>query len=57
MAHQHAAALGAGAACIGAALGASVTDLGLVQIISVALEENDEPEDQTEAEWVTDRFE
>jgi hypothetical protein len=49
MAHQH-AALGAGAACVGAALGASVTVLGLVQILSVALEENDEPEDQTEAQ-------
>jgi hypothetical protein len=53
MAHQHAAALGAGAACVRAALGASVTVLGLV---SVALEENDEPEDQTEAEWATDRL-
>jgi hypothetical protein len=56
MAHQHAAALGAGAACVGAALGASVTVLGLVQILSGALEENDELEDQTEAEWVTDRL-
>jgi hypothetical protein len=56
MARQHATALGAGAACVGAALGASVTVLGLVQILSVALEENDEPEDQTEAEWATDRL-
>ena len=56
MARQHAAAHGAGAACVGAALGASVTVLGLVQILSVALEENDEPEDQTEAEWATDRL-
>jgi len=56
MADQHATALGAGAACAGAALGAGVTVLGLVQILSVALEENDEPEDQTEAEWATDRL-
>ena len=45
---QHAAALGAGAACVGAALAAEVAVLGLVQILSVALE--DESEDQTEAE-------
>jgi hypothetical protein len=48
-----AAALGAGAACVGAA---AVAVLDLVQILSVALEENDEPEDQTEAEWATDRL-
>ena len=52
MAPQHAAALGAGAACVGAALAAKVAVLGLVQILSVALED-DEPEDQTEAEWAT----
>jgi AraC-like DNA-binding protein len=51
MASQHAAALGAGAACVGAALAAKVAVLGLVQILSVALEE-----DQTEAEWATDRL-
>jgi hypothetical protein len=56
MTHQHAAALGAGAGCVGAALGASVTVLGLVQVLSMALEENDQPEDQTEAEWATDRL-
>jgi hypothetical protein len=55
MASQHAAALGAGAACVGAALAAKVAVLGLVQILSVALEDN-EPEDQTEAEWATDRL-
>jgi hypothetical protein len=55
MAAQHAAALGAGAACVGAALAAKVAVLGLVQILSVALED-DEPEDQTEAEWATDRY-
>ena len=52
MASQHAAALGAGAGCVGAALAAKVAVLGLVQILSVALED-DEPEDQTEAEWAT----
>src|SRR5947199_10654982 len=52
---QHAAALGAGAACVGAALAAKVAVLGLVQILSVALED-DESEDQTEAEWATDRL-
>ena len=56
MAHQHAATLGAGAACVGAALGAGATVLGLVQILSVGLEENDEPEDQTESAWATDRL-
>jgi hypothetical protein len=56
MVHQHAAALGAGAAFVGAALGAAVDVLDLVQILLVALEENDEPEDQTEAEWATDRL-
>jgi hypothetical protein len=56
MAHQHGAALGAGAACVGAALDAAVDVLDLVQILSVALEENNEPEDQTEAEWATDRL-
>jgi hypothetical protein len=55
MASQHAAALSAGAACVGAALAAKVAVLGLVQILSVALEDN-EPEDQTEAEWATDRL-
>ena len=50
MASQHAAALGAGAACVGAALAAKVAVLGLVQILSVALED-----DQTEAEWATNR--
>jgi len=49
MASQHTAALGASAACVGAALAAKVAVLGLVQILSVALED-DEPEDQTEAE-------
>jgi hypothetical protein len=52
MASQHAAALGAGAACVGAALATKVAVLGLVQILSVALED-DESEDQ--AEWATDR--
>jgi hypothetical protein len=42
-------------ACVGAALAAKVAVLGLVQILSVALE-NDEPEDQTEAEWAIDRL-
>jgi hypothetical protein len=56
MVHQHAAALGAGAACVGATLGAAVDVLDLVQILLVALGENDEPEDQTEAEWATDRL-
>ena len=51
MASQHAAALGAGAACVGGALAAKVAVLGLVQILSVALEDD---EDQTEAEWATD---
>jgi hypothetical protein len=55
MASQHAAALGAGAACVGAALAAKVAVLGRVQILSVVLEDN-EPEDQTEAEWATDRL-
>jgi hypothetical protein len=48
---QHAAALGAGVASVGAALAAKVAVLGLVQILSVALEE-----DQTEAEWAIDRL-
>jgi hypothetical protein len=52
---QHSAALGAGATCVGAALAAKVAVLGLVQILSVALED-DEPEDQTEVEWTTDRL-
>ena len=55
MAPQHAAALGADAACVGAALAAKVAVLGLAQILSVALED-DEPEDQTEAEWGIDRL-
>jgi len=55
MASEHAAALGAGAACVGAALAAEVAVLGLVQVLSVALED-DESEDQTEAEWATDRL-
>jgi hypothetical protein len=55
MASQHAAGLGAGAACVGAALAAKVAVLGLVQVLSVALGDN-EPEDQTEAEWATDRL-
>jgi hypothetical protein len=55
MASQHAAALGAGAACVRAVLTTKVAVLGLVQILSVALED-DEPENQTEAEWATDRL-
>jgi hypothetical protein len=51
MAPQHAAALGVGAACMGAALSVNVAVQGLVQVLSVALGEDGEPEDQTEAEW------
>jgi hypothetical protein len=50
MAPQHAAALGAGAACMGAVLAVNLAVQGLVQVLSLALAENDEPEDQTEAE-------
>ena len=50
-----AAAPDAGAACVGATPAAKAAILGLVQILSVALKD-DEPEDQTEAEWVTGRL-
>ena len=39
-----------------AALAVNVAVQGLVQVLLVALEEDDEPEDQTEAEWATDRL-
>ena len=55
MALQQAAALGAGAACMGAALAVSVAAQGFVQALAVAVEEDDEPEDHTEAEWATNR--
>ena len=53
MAPQHAAAFGAGAVRMGAALAVNIAVQGLAQVLSVALEEDDEPEDQTEAEWAT----
>jgi hypothetical protein len=53
---QQAAALGAGAACMGAALAVNVAVQGLVHALAVALEEDDEPEDRTEAAWTTNRL-
>ena len=54
MAPQHAAAFGAGAVRMGAALAVNIAVQGLAQVLSVALEEDDEPEDQTEVEWAID---
>jgi hypothetical protein len=49
MASQHTAALGAGAVHMGAAFAVNVC-MGLIQVLSMALEEDDELEDQTKAE-------
>ena len=54
MAPQHAAAFGAGAVRMGAALAVNIAVQSLAQVLSVALEEDDEPEDQTEVEWAID---
>jgi hypothetical protein len=41
---------------MGAALAVNAAVIGLHQMLSVTLDDEDEPEDQTDAQWATDRL-